>query len=208
VNIDKKIENIFGKTSNLEVLNSYSCRTLLDISEPLMFVLNELNKYYLAYTLQNRTALLQNGAKADVVEVLIVNTSVRKIKMLLEGKMDIREALSGESMYRLGKIGNKIFPKKEIGNIHEVENKIPQVGVRFDNTLPNKINVKKALRSIESEEKIYASFSISERTVFREEVIQMEVKTSSDVKYIFDMEDYLNIKTFDVRIEVKDAIQY
>lgn len=201
MNIDKKIDNIFGNMSNVEFLNSYNCRTLLDISEPLMFVLNELNKYYLAYTLQNRTALLQNGDKADIVEVLIVNSSVAKIKMLLEGKMDIRDALSGENMYRIGKVGNKIFPKKYGNSNYEVQNKIPKTGVRFDSTLPNKINVKKALRLIESEAKFYDSFTISEGNVFNEEVIKIEVQTSSNVRDIFEKEDYLNIRTFDIRIE-------
>ncbi|MDR9853684.1 hypothetical protein RJP21_08730 [Paenibacillus sp. VCA1] len=203
MNIDKKVENIFSNMSNIEILNTYSCRTLLDISEPLLFVLNVLNQYYLAYTLQNRTALLRNGTKADVVEVLIVNSTVPKIKMLLEGQMDIRDALSSGNMYRMGKVGNKTFPKKEVHNVSEVESKIPKIGVRFDNTLPNKINVKKALRFIESEAKVYASFAIREENIYSDEVIQIEVESFGDAKNNFQKENYFNVKNIeDIRIEV------
>lgn len=206
MNLEKKIENIFGNMSNLETLNSYNCRTLLDISEPLMFAINELNKYYLAYTLQNRTALLKNGNKADVVEVLIVNTSISEIKRLLEGQMDIRDALSCGDMYRMGKVGNKVFPRKNVKSFEEIENKIPKIGVRFDRELPNKVNIRKALRLIESEAKIYDSFAISEST-FKEEFIQIKVKKLKKFENLFNMENYF-VKTFDFRNEEKDGSQY
>jgi len=205
LSFEKNLENIFGNMNNLEIINGYNCHVLLDISEPLMFTLNELNQYYLAYTLQNRTALLKNGTKADVVEVLIANTTISELKMLLEGEIDIKDMFLNKNMSRIGKIGNKIFPRKDVNGIEEVENKIPKTGVRFDRTLPNKINVKKALRLIESEAKIYDSFAISEEAKFQKEVIRIELKSLNKKKNNLNLESYFNLKTFDdIRIEVKD----
>lgn len=205
MSFEKNLENIFGNMNNLEIINGYNCHVLLDISEPLMFTLNELNQYYLAYTLQNRTALLKNGTKADVVEVLIANTTISELKMLLEGEIDIKDMFLNKNMSRIGKIGNKIFPRKDVNGIEEVENKIPKTGVRFDRTLPNKINVKKALRLIESEAKIYDSFAISEEAKFQKEVIRIELKSLNKKKNNLNLESYFNLKTFDdIRIEVKD----
>ncbi|AMA64522.1 hypothetical protein AAF454_13725 [Kurthia gibsonii] len=190
MNIDKKVENIFGNMSNLDILNSYNCHTLLDISEPLMFVLNELDKYYLAYTLQNRTAFLNNGARADVIELLIVSTSVSKIKMLLEGQMDIKDALSSEVMYRMGKIGNKIFPKKYVYSVDQVENKIPKLGVRFDCSLPNKINIKKTLSLIEADARFYDSFAINDTNILKKDHIHIKLENTSDFRSVLDKVDF------------------
>lgn len=55
--IENKIKNIIESRENIDLLSNYNCYTILDISEPLMFVLNELDNYYLAYTLQNRIAI-------------------------------------------------------------------------------------------------------------------------------------------------------
>jgi len=160
--IEKKIEYVFSNISNMDMLNNYDCNVLLDISEPLMFVLNELDDYYFAYTLQSRTALLKNNTKADVIEMLIVNTSIEKIKNLIEGSIDIRDALSNDNMYRVGKIGNKIFPKKYVNNIKQVECKVPKIGVRFDSSLPNKVNINKVLNLIEANAKFYSDYILSE----------------------------------------------
>ena len=125
--------------------------------------------------------------------------------MLLEGEIDIKDMFLNKNMSRIGKIGNKIFPRKDVNGIEEVENKIPKTGVRFDRTLPNKINVKKALRLIESEAKIYDSFAISEEAKFQKEVIRIELKSLNKKKNNLNLESYFNLKTFDDnRIEVKD----
>lgn len=210
MSIENKINKMYGNMNNLEILNNYNCRVLLDISEPLMFVLNELNKYYFAYTLQNRTALLNNGTKADITELLIVNTSVSEIKMLIEGQLDIKAALSSDDMYRVGKIGNKVFPKKYVNSIEEVENRIPEYGVRFDCTLPNKINLKKILHMIESEAKVYDSFAINEGRVYIDDIqiddIQIETpKRKREYNYL--KVNYLK-KIYGDRIEENNEIHY
>lgn len=211
MNIEKKLSKMYGDTNDLGILNNYNCHVLLDISEPLMFVLNELNNYYLAYTLQNRTLLLNNDTKADIVEVLIVNTSFTVIKSLLKGEMDIKDALSCDDMYRVGKIGDKVFPKKYVGNINEVEDRVPEFGVRFDSTVPNKINLKKVLHMIESEAKIYEPFSINEKKVYTED-IQIEASKKWKKHHKRWMESYLKDnylkKIYGDRIEEKNEVHY
>lgn len=190
--IDKKIENIFGNMSNLDILNTFNCKVLLDISEPLMFVLNELDDYYLAYTLQNRTALLKNNTKADVVEMLIVSITISKIKHLLRGEMDIRDALSNDCMYRIGKIGNRVFPKKYVSSIEQVESKVPKLGVRFDSSLPNKININKVLSALEADANFYAPYILSEENAKVKKSIHYNTNESINFVEILESEYFYN----------------
>ena len=190
--IDKKVENMFRNMGDLNLLKSFNCQPLLDISEPLMFLLNELDNYYLAYTLQNRTALLKNNTKADVVEMLIVGTSIPKIKLLLEGQIDIRVALSNENKYRLGKVGNRLFPKKYVSGIEQVESKVPKIGVRFDASLPNKINLKKVLSLLEADAKFYAPYILSEENSKVKKSIHYNTNKSVEYIEIIERVDFYN----------------
>lgn len=211
MNIEKKLSKMYGDINDLGVSNSYNGHVLLDISEPLMFVLNELNNYYLAYTLQNRTLLLNNDTKADIVEVLIVNTSFPMIKKLLEGELDIKKALSSDCMYRIGKIGDKVFPKKYVSHINEVEDRVPEYGVRLDGAVPNKINLMKVLHMIESSAKVYEPFSINEKKVYTDNTrIEPSKKEKQSYNYLneSDLKEYYLKKIYGDRIEEKNEVHY
>lgn len=201
---------MYENTNDWGVSNSYNGHVLLDISEPLMFVLNELNNYYLAYTLQNRTLLLNNDTKADIVEVLIVNTSFHMIKMLLQGELDIKEALSSDCMYRVGKVGDKVFPEKSVRHINEVEDRVPEYGVRLDSTVPNKVDLMKVLHMIESSAEVYEPFSIKEKKVYRDNTRIETSKKEKKYNYLnaSDLKEYYLKKIYGDRIEEKDEVHY
>lgn len=146
--LEKRIEDIFNTISNLPIDSIYKYNILLDISEPLLFSFNDSNDYYLVYVMQNRTVMLDNN-KADIIELLIVNTTLLEINNLLSGLKTIKDCfipLDNKSLYRFGKVSNKIFPKIKVNAIEEVEDRIPLDGV-FLNDLPNKINIKKLLEN-------------------------------------------------------------
>ncbi|TKJ83400.1 hypothetical protein PaeCFBP13512_22875 [Paenibacillus sp. CFBP13512] len=128
--------------------------------------------------------MLKDNTKTDVIEILIVETTMLKIKKLLEGEEDIKNSFDIEEfkpVYRIGKIGNKIFPKKLVNNIKEIENKIPMKNVFFDNKLPNKVNVKQTLHSIESDYKNYNYFFISDNTKMKEKIIKFVNGAESEI---------------------------
>jgi len=140
---------------------------LIDISEPLMIAFEQLNTYYFVYALQNRTIAMKNGEIADVQELLIAQTTLKTIVDLLEEKIDISSSLFSckDEVYRVGKVGNKVFPAKKIENFEQVDSKLPIKGVNLDKTLPNKTNLKKILKILKSELNYREKFLISDHKI-------------------------------------------
>ncbi|WP_089607922.1 hypothetical protein [Bacillus cereus] len=196
---EKKLERIFHDIENSSYFEGCTYRPLLDISEPIMFLLNELNDYYLAYVLQNRTAILNNGLKADIVEVLIVSTSISDIKLMLVGEMDLHHILTNGNKVRIGKVGHKLFPPKMVEELTYIKDKIPREGITMGGALPNKVNIKKELMWIEAEMKRYERYAFDRPKTHIENERKYKGKTKTK-KLIQPQNFFCEIDTFSMKI--------
>lgn len=136
---------------------------LIDISEPLMIVFSQLETYYFAYALQNRTVLMKNGEIADIQELLIAKTTLNTVIDLLEEKIDIKHSLFSceDEVYQVGKVSGRSFPLRKINNFEEVQTKLPLEGVKLDHRIPNKINLEKTLKILKKELQYQGNFMLS-----------------------------------------------
>ncbi|MCL6663398.1 hypothetical protein [Paenibacillus amylolyticus] len=174
MNLETKVSNIMDHLNDPILLRDYNCITVLDISEPLMFVLNQFDEYYLAYLMQHKTIFYSN-TKADVSEMLFSISTFEEIKELLQGRIAIKDALYKKDWtYKIGKIGNKIYPPNLISDVETIENKIPLDGVFFDEKLPNKVQLNVVLQELEVNHNFYDSFNLAPEKILK--------RTTSNVK--------------------------
>lgn len=173
MNLEKKFNIIAGNLNEPSNLSDLNCYTVLDISEPLMFVLNQLDEYNLAYVMQNKTMFLK-GKKADVTEVLFSETNYDEIIQLLKGEKSIRNTFIGkECVNRVGRIGKKVFSPKHVSNIDEIDAKIPRENVYLNGEIPNRANLKEMIFQIESIQKKYSPYCLANQVVKKEEKYNM-----------------------------------
>ncbi len=181
------MNDIINNLNEPNLLSDLNCNVVLDISEPLMFVLNQLDEYYLAYVMQHKTMFL-NNKKAEVSEVLISNTNFTEIQKLLTGKVAIKTSLiSSDCTYRVGKIGSKVYSPKKVDSVAAIENKIPKEDVYFDEKLPNRVNLNDTLKKIEAIHNKYNAFFIATEVKSQETTVSFKNKKTSFVDtYIWD----------------------
>jgi len=118
-----ELEIILKKT--IQETNDEALLPLISFSEPLFFIINFLDTIFLGYVLQERT-LVKNGKRADIRELYVSQTNFEVTLEMLQKRRTVYETLNMSSeKYRIGKIGNKVFPEKKIKDVSEIENRIP-----------------------------------------------------------------------------------
>lgn len=188
MNLEIKVNNIINNLNEPNLLSDLNCNVVLDISEPMMFVLNQLDEYYLAYVMHHKT-MFYNNKKADVSEILISNTNFVEIKNLLKGEVAIKDALfKKDCTYKIGKIGSKVYPPKLISSIKIVENKIPKADVCFDEKLPNRVNLKDIIKKLEEIHNKYNLYYLASETKSQEVTFSFKNSKQSGVNaWDYDM---------------------
>lgn len=176
MNIENKVNNLLSLIKETQELEAYNYNVVLDISEPLLFILRQLDDYYLAYIMQNRT-VKYHGKTTDIEEVLFVDTDMEEIRDLLNAKKSIKNVLYKKNRSsRIGRIGPKLYPQKVVEDIKSIENKIPREYVYLDEKLPNKVNVNKVLKHLEANHDLFDGYGLTRAA---------EKTTQFDMKNVF-----------------------
>lgn len=115
----------------------FQLRTLLDISQPLLFALEHQRETYLLYVLRDTTKII-DGSRITVQELVCSKVESDIVSKLISSEISIHDAFfSSDSVWRIGKIGNKIFPQKQVKNSKDIADRFPKQDVKI-NELPNK----------------------------------------------------------------------
>lgn len=118
-----ELDIVLKKT--IQETNDEALLPLISFSDPLFFIISFLDNIFLGYVLQERT-LIKNGKRADIRELYVSQTNFEVTLEMLQKRRTVYETLNTSSeKYRIGKVGNKIFPAKKIEDVSEIENRIP-----------------------------------------------------------------------------------
>ena len=143
----------------------YNISTLIDISEPILSIINHMDRVYLCYVLQDRSILTKENIMASIKEIYISETTYNDILNMFDEKISISAALiKGTDKIRIGKVGNKIFPAKQVTTVTEIENKIPKDYVNLNESIPNRINLIIERKKIENRANIFSKYIMKDVT--------------------------------------------
>lgn len=116
----------------------FPLRVLLDISQPLLFELQHQGETYLLYVLRDTTKII-DGTHITVQELVCSKVKHDIISKLTKSEISIHDAFfSADTVWRTGKIGDKVFPPKQVENSKDIEDRFPKQNVKL-NELPNKV---------------------------------------------------------------------
>ena len=141
----------------------YNVTNLIDISEPIFSIINHMDRVYLCYVLQDRSILTKENIMASIKEIYISETTYNDILNMFDETISISAALlKGTNKFRIGKVGNKIFPAKQVTKIIEIENKIPKDYVILNESIPNRINLIIERKKIENRANIFSKYIMND----------------------------------------------
>lgn len=118
-------------TDEIEVL------PLMNLVTPTFYLVVYEDQLYFVYMLQDRTLVASRKA-FEIKELLLVETTEETLKNLLAKDLSIYDALEqSPSKYKVGKLGKLVFPLKELVNLNEIEDRIPnkEYYLELDETL-------------------------------------------------------------------------
>ena len=114
----------------------FRLRTILEISQPLLFELEYQKETYLLYVLRDTTKII-DGTRIPVQELLGSKVESDIVSKLTSSEISIHDAFfSADTVWRVGKIGDKIFPPKHVKNSSDIADRFPKQDVKL-NELPN-----------------------------------------------------------------------
>ena len=145
-------------SNSIQGKNKSTFLPLIEFTEPLFFSIILLDKIFLGYVLQDRTVVNENS-RADIKELYISESTFDDTLNMLNKTKTIYETLkAGKHKSRIGKIGERVFPRKEINNIQEIKDKIPNETYFLDLKLvPNLEYSKLMIQSRGNQLKKYSS---------------------------------------------------
>lgn len=183
---------------NREEQDSSSFYPLLEIGDIRMFMLADVQDIYLAYVLQDRV-LRKKDKKLQIKELLIGHSDYSTILDLIDKKIDICHALIGNeeikdinNIYRIGQIGNTVFDKKEIISKEEIQDKIPQIGVKLNEDILNSIDTMLVRERIENRKKSFEDLKFEEKRYIKEYTVTITSKKEDNVKFT-KIENFYNL---------------
>lgn len=102
---------------------------LMKFSQPLMWELTYNNETYILYLLQDR-ALQGEDGYVTIQELLFSKASTDIVSRLGSSELSISDAFfTSDTIWRVGKIGNKIYPRKLVKNYQEIKDRFPRQGI-------------------------------------------------------------------------------
>lgn len=173
--------------------DSSSFYPLLEIGDIRMFMYTSDQDLYIVYVLQDRI-LRKQGKKLSIKELLISTSDYSTILDLIDEKIDIRRALDVDGAYRIGQIGNKIFEKKLVNSLEEIQEKIPDRGVKLNGDIFNSINTSLVRQRVKNRqeyfEKLIFDSKLYSNTYTETITVQADStkKTNGEKYYSFDQE--------------------
>lgn len=142
----KYIEELIVQELNIHNPKLYP---ILDVTEPLLIAMNNENKWYLIYLLQHRRIRTKDRKLAPILEILVSLSDIEIIKSVALGEYPIRRALLSNEVYRIGKIGNKIFKKKLVEDEEYIGDKIPLEDLSLNPLIPNRVDLHELVEKLE-----------------------------------------------------------
>lgn len=101
---------------------------LMNFSQPLIWKLNYNNETYLLYLLKDTTMQNYDGW-VTIQELLFSKVTTTTVSKLLSSELSIPDAfLISDTIWRVGKIGNKIYPRKLVKSYTEIKDRFPRQG--------------------------------------------------------------------------------
>ncbi|WP_242247663.1 hypothetical protein [Bacillus cereus group sp. BfR-BA-01328] len=102
---------------------------LMKFSQPLIWELTYNNDTYLLYLLQDKTLQGEEGW-VTIQELLFSKASTDAVSRLVNSELSISDAFFiSDKIWRVGKIGNKIYPRKLVKNYQEIKDRFPRQGI-------------------------------------------------------------------------------
>lgn len=149
-NQDFDLEEYKGPVSFfLQELGVKKAYPLLKIVDEMMAAYKDEEGWHLAYLLQDRDFVTKEKKRAHVTEILFSKTTEKTIKKLIDNKITIREAINVEGMYSIGKVNNRVFPKKE-KTFEYIEDKTPRENIFLnDGRIMNQVSLQEVWEEIE-----------------------------------------------------------
>lgn len=133
----ERIRNIAESLLTNKIQDGLEVLPLMYLVTPTFYLVVYEEHLYFVYVLQDRT-LVESRKAFEIKELLLVETNEETLKRLLARELSIYETLDqATSKYRVGNIGKLVFPMKEVVNLKEVADRIPNKGyyLELDETL-------------------------------------------------------------------------
>ena len=133
----ERIRNIAESLLTNKIQDGLEVLPLMYLVTPTFYLVVYEEHLYFVYVLQDRT-LVESRKAFEIKELLLVETNAETLKRLLARELSIYETLDqATSKYRVVNIGKLVFPMKEVVNLKEVADRIPNKGyyLELDETL-------------------------------------------------------------------------
>lgn len=131
--MDLQIEDAIFFNAIFNKMN-YPCTLhvlLMKFSQPLMWELTYNNETYILYLLQDRTLQGEEGW-VTIQELLFSKASTDIVSRLVNSELSISDAFfTSDKIWRVGKIGDKIYPRKLVENYQEIKDRFPKQGIHL-----------------------------------------------------------------------------
>ncbi|GAB6439403.1 hypothetical protein bcgnr5369_00320 [Bacillus cereus] len=132
---DEEIFNAIFDDSNHDSL--FKLNIILDISQPIILELNNDDEKYLIYVLRDYSKVNDDRIIA-VQELLFSKANDDIVSKLIKSEISIYDAfLTSHEIWRVGRVGGKIFPRKILENIRDIEDRFPIQDLKLKD-IPNK----------------------------------------------------------------------
>lgn len=109
------IKQVINNNNNIEPLFNYFHYTICyRHGNQIIYILNDYSR------------INNNNKLVKIKEIFVGNTTEDNIEKVLNSSISVYDFLAScSNKYRIGKISNKIFDKKEILNMEDISNRIP-----------------------------------------------------------------------------------
>ncbi|MED0951072.1 hypothetical protein P4T70_23790 [Bacillus mobilis] len=102
---------------------------ILEISQPIIWELNYKNETYLVYLLQD-TSKQSNSGVITIRELLFSEVNETTVSKLMNSEISISDAFfTSDNIWRIGKIGSKLYPRKSLKSYKEIKDRFPRQGI-------------------------------------------------------------------------------
>ncbi|MCU7667661.1 hypothetical protein [Bacillus thuringiensis] len=132
---DGEIFNAIFDDSNHDSL--FELNIILNISQPIILELNNNDEKYLIYVLRDYSKVNDDRVIA-VQELLFSKANDDIVSKLIKSEISIYDAfLTSHEIWRVGRVGGKIFPRKTLENIRDIEDRFPIQDLKLKD-IPNR----------------------------------------------------------------------
>lgn len=132
---DEEIFNAIFSDSNYDSL--FELNVILDISQPMIFELSYKYEKYLIYVLRDMSKI-KKGTLITIQELLFSKVNDEIVSKLIKSEISIYDSfLTSHKIWRVGRVGNKMFPRKLLEHIRDIEDRFPIQDLKLKD-IPNK----------------------------------------------------------------------